>query len=107
MSAAVRPLIISQNLASLGRENLFQITPVPDSSQHVCKRDFLQLEIFPLQFQTVPAQGMLFIFKFVLESAHFVQVVPRQLQQGEQFLIQQMLLQKYQCAHHQHHGDSQ
>ena len=75
--ATPRALIISQYLPGLSSEDLFHIPPVPHSGQHIGKRNFLQFQILSLQFKTVPAQRMFFVLKFVLEPAHFVQVVPR------------------------------
>ena len=95
--ASSRALIVSQNLSGFCRKNLFQITPVPHSGQNIGERDFLQLQILALQFQTVPAQRMFFAFQFIFQPAHFIQVLPRQSKQAEQLLIEQMLFRKTQA----------
>src|SRR5271156_2134248 len=99
-----RALIISQDLLRFGGKNLFEITAIPHAGQHVGKGNFLQLQILPLQFQTVPAQRVLLAFEFVLQAAHFVQVMARKPQQAEQLAVEPMLLQKNQRAHYDHHG---
>ena len=53
---SARPLIIPQYLSRLRGQNLFHVAAVPYSGQHIREGNFLQLEIFLLQFKAVPAQ---------------------------------------------------
>src|SRR5712671_929069 len=103
----VRTLVVSQHLSGFGCKDLFEVTAVPHSSQGVSKGNFLEFKILTLEFQAMPAQGMLLVLQFVFQSAGLLQIVARSSQQAEEFLIEQMLLQKNQRSHDDHDGHGQ
>src|SRR5581483_598055 len=100
-------LVVTQNLTGLSREDFLHVAAVPNSGKYVGKGDLLQLEILSLEFQAMPSERVLLIFKFILETAHFFKVLAREAKQAQQFAIQQMLLEKHEPSHEEHHGCGQ
>src|SRR5258708_25930964 len=55
----------------------------------------------------MPSQRMLLVLQFVFQSARLLQMLTRSSQQAEEFLIEQMLLQKNQRSHDDHYSHGQ